>query len=148
MIVMLSAIILASVLVLFVLTPLLPSQRRRYRWQALGEQEETLQEQRAALADSLRTLESDYRIGDLMEADYHALRDRYRRQAAALFQGSNGYEAIVDEEIELAVRELRESRTSPHPGASTETCPACGAAYGVEGRFCPRCGARRDGDGQ
>ena len=81
---------------------------------------------------ALREAEFDFRMGKLSDADYAALRDRYRNEALS---------AIA------AIEDARNRNTRERPKAGTSKsshriafCPACGERLPTRANFCGGCG--------
>ncbi|MBI4491662.1 MAG: hypothetical protein HY690_02585 [Chloroflexi bacterium] len=96
---------------------------------------------REAALQALRELDFDYRLGNLAETDYRALRERHKLQAIALLKATNGRSEgeadALDAEIERAVR-------APHPGIAGPAYPpslGSGPRPGIRAAVRPR-GAR------
>jgi hypothetical protein len=99
---------------------------------------DALSRQRDAGYRSIKELEFEYELGNLSDSDYQSLRERYRREAAAVLQ-----------KLEAAVKEA----PSRHTAGATQTaaavsgqaallCPSCGKPGSAADRFCWSCGAR------
>jgi len=67
---------------------------------------EAEREQTARIA--LQEVELDYRLGNLAEADYHSLRNRYMRRAALAMKSRHEREQEIDELIEEQLRRMKE----------------------------------------
>jgi len=113
------AVILGMVALIFVLSPL---YRRGVSFvQVSSAQEISLpaeKEQSARIA--LHDVELDYQLGNISEADYRALHERYMRSAMVAMkeqagvetpmQASNEREKAIDEQIEECLRRLKENK--------------------------------------
>ena len=89
--------------------------------------------QRDTTYQALKELEFEYNLGNLSDADYADLRERYRTQAAGILQRLDAATEHIDPE-------------DPPPAAleapSGRACPSCHEAI-VEGdTYCARCGER------
>ena len=86
---------------------------------------------------ALKELEFEYNLGNLSEADYADLRQRYRIHAADILQKLDL--AMAAGNAHLA----RDGEPAILEGeASEEACPSCGEAVGPGDAFCSLCGAR------
>jgi len=85
------------------------------------------EEAQAAAIEALREIEFEYQTGKLLEADYVGLRNRY----AALALGAR--DAIAEQPDAIAEQ----------PDAGDRSCHACGASFGGQAKFCPRCGVEQ-----
>ncbi len=96
-----------------------------------------LQEQREAIYQEARILQSDLALGHLSQEEYEKRLREYRIQAAELLrQEDNSRE--LDSSLEEEILGLRDT-----PGALEEvvTCPNCGARVDDEAGECSECGA-------
>ncbi len=98
---------------LYAVQPLLrPGRRRpgeRARIAARAEEDQLLDEREAAYR-ALAELDLDRQLGNLDEADYRDLRERYRQRAVAVLRALDGHEPELDEQIEQAVALHRVAR--------------------------------------
>jgi hypothetical protein len=67
-------------------------------------------EQTARIA--LQEIELDYQLGNLGEADYDSLKERYMRRAILAMRSRQGREQELDELIEAEVRRLKEGKVA------------------------------------
>ena len=92
-----------------------------------------LERQKLEAYAALREAEFDFRMGKLSDADYAALRDRYRHEALAAIAA-----------IEDARNRNKRERPRPSSGGKAERriafCPACGEALPAGANFCGGCG--------
>ncbi len=101
------AIVLGIAALAFVLYPLYrrsPADVQTH--QSSGEAISTEQEQAARAA--LQEIELDYRLGNIAEADYRILRERYMQRALVALKSRYDHEEKIDEEIEEQLRKLKE----------------------------------------
>ncbi len=102
--------ILLGVLALaFVLYPLYQRTNAKVRYvtsQLLTASQQTDFEQGARIA--LQEVEFDFQLGNLAEADYRSLRERYMRRALSALKLRYDREREFDETIEEQVRTLRD----------------------------------------
>lgn len=97
---------------------------------------------RDAAYRSIKELDFEYELGNLSDADYQRLRQRYRRDAAATLRkldvaasGSTGAPAAG------AGASPAEAPTAPLP--SGLICPSCAAPVEAGDRYCWSCGAQQ-----
>lgn len=120
--------VLVLAVAVYVLWPLLkPSGDAELRDEA-SEDAARIDQREAALA-ALRDIEFEYRLGNLTEADYRQLRERYYRRALATLRGRSPSDAL-DEELEREIATLRQRAAA--------RCATCGGP--LLGGRCPRCG--------
>jgi hypothetical protein len=67
-------------------------------------------EQTARIA--LQEIELDYQLGNLGEADYDSLKERYMRRAILAMRSRQGREQELDELIEAELRRLKEGKVA------------------------------------
>lgn len=118
---------------------------------------EDLLAQRQATYAAIKELDFDHEMGNLADADYHELRERYRRKAAGILRdldelqagsvpfaaeaGPDGEEepaTSLDDELEREIRRRRRARRRAASGG--RTCTSCGGPIGPRDRFCAGCG--------
>jgi hypothetical protein len=94
-----------------------------------------LDERKASIYENLRDLQFEYRVGKLSDADYqHSKQDLQKTLAAVM--------AEVDKlRIQLNGNTPQQKPIEPKgPPADGRTCPACGAKFEKELKFCGECG--------
>ncbi len=127
---LLVAVILGASALAFVLHPL---YRQSYaKTQAQHAQESSLQDgasqsssQSFALSSTvnssdreqtakaaLQEIELDYQLGNLGEADYHFLKERYMRRAILAMKSRQNHEQELDELIEAQLRRMKEGKVA------------------------------------
>jgi hypothetical protein len=62
-----------------------------------------------AARSALREIELDYQLGNISEADYRTLRERYVRRALVALKSRYEHEQELDEAIEAQLRQMREA---------------------------------------
>ena len=90
-----------------------------------------LDERKAAIYENLRDLQFEYRVGKLSDADYqHSKRDLQKELAAVMA------------EVDKLKVQLNGNAPSPQAPVKPDPlkCPACGAAFDKELKFCGECG--------
>lgn len=88
-----------------------------------------LEERRAAIFDSLRDLEFEYRLGKLSDPDYRQTREDLERELAALTA-----------EIERVLGQAAPPAEPPSKPAAATECLHCGARFPQPMKFCGECG--------
>jgi hypothetical protein len=114
-----------------------------------------LEAERERLLAALRDLDLDHATGKVSPEDYAVLRPELVAQGAAVLRRLDALavrptgrrvapSALVDDEIEAAVRVLRPGSRLPKayaPAPAASACPACGQPANAPDRFCSSCGA-------
>lgn len=62
-----------------------------------------------AARSALREIELDYQLGNISEADYRTLRERYVRRALVALKSRYEHEQELDEAIEAQLQQMREA---------------------------------------
>jgi rRNA maturation endonuclease Nob1 len=93
-----------------------------------------LDDRKAAIYESLRDLQFEYRVGKLSEEDYQTSKRDLQKELAVVL-------ADVDKlKLQLGVNgAVRPAAPKPVKAAGT-VCPACGAKFEKELKFCGECG--------
>jgi len=162
MLVSILAVVMAAAAFALVGYPLLRERREQAPGLAMPDEYERALEdltaQRDATYAAIKELDFDQEMGNLPEADYRELRDRYRRKAAGILReldelqaGSvpfaaearpNGEEepaTSLNDELEREIRRRRRARRRAASGG--HACTSCGGPIGPRDRFCSGCGA-------
>ena len=87
-----------------------------------------LDERKASIYENLRDLQFEYRVGKLSDADYQNTKQNLQKELAAVM-------AEVDK-----VKAQLNGHGAPPPKPDPLTCPACGAKFEKELKFCGECG--------
>ncbi len=61
---------------------------------------------------ALQEIELDYQLGNLGEADYHFLKERYMRRAILAMKSRQNHEQELDELIEAQLRRMKEGKVA------------------------------------
>ena len=92
-----------------------------------------LDDRKAAIYESLRDLQFEYRVGKLSEEDYQISKRDLQKELA-----------VVLSDVDKLKSQLAVNGTAPPPAApaklSSKVCPACGAKFEKELKFCGECG--------
>ena len=103
-----------------------------------------LDERKAAIYENLRDLQFEYRLGKLSDADYQTTKKDLQKELAAVL-------AEVDQ-LKESLAKGKKPEPAPVPAAKpkvaangtstpkTFTCPACGATFEKDLKFCGECG--------
>jgi hypothetical protein len=125
-----------------VLTTLILWYIFRIRTQDLPEPEAVspfhhLEVRRAAIYESLRDLQFEYRVGKLSDADYQSTKQGLQSQLAGILA-----------EIDRIKSELPQPKAvaQSKKSAPSKTCPHCGAKFDKALKFCGECGKSMTGD--
>jgi rubrerythrin len=97
---------------------------------------------RMVLYENLQDLEFEFQARKIAAADYEALRESYKTEAARLMLASKDLEQGNAEDVfierEVAARRARRKDQI----AEAYLCPSCGFQNPVPVKFCGECGAR------
>jgi hypothetical protein len=89
-----------------------------------------LDERKASIYENLRDLQFEYRVGKLSDADYRESKQSLQKELAAVMS-----------EVDKLKTQLNGNTPPPAPvKADPLTCPACGAKFEKELKFCGECG--------
>ncbi|HLZ59881.1 MAG TPA: hypothetical protein VKR06_23275 [Ktedonosporobacter sp.] len=72
------------------------------------EESTQLAEREQLARTALQEVELDYQLGNIAEADYRSLRERYMRRALVALKSRYDREQEIDDEIEQELREIKE----------------------------------------
>ncbi len=96
-----------------------------------------LDERKAAIYENLRDLQFEYRLGKLSDQDYqNTKKDLQKELARVLSEVDQLKLQIGGNGVPGAVR----TPAQPAPPLSGFVCPACGAKFDQELKFCGECG--------
>jgi NADH pyrophosphatase NudC (nudix superfamily) len=91
-----------------------------------------LDERKAAIYENLRDLQFEYRVGKLSDADYQHTKQDLQKELAAVM-------AEVDK-LQSQLNGSAPQAAPPKPQTDSRTCPACGAKFEKQLKFCGECG--------
>ncbi len=119
------ALVLGGLALVFVLNPLYrrkqtkeiaASSVRQAEWESThGEFESLSNSEKASLENeqaargAIQEVELDYQLGNISEADYRSLRERYLRRALVAMKSRYDREQELDDPIEAQLRTMREN---------------------------------------
>jgi len=93
-----------------------------------------LDDRKAAIYENLRDLQFEFRVGKLSDEDYQSTKRDLQKELA-----------VVLSEVDKLKAQLGMNGTVPPPAPKVErarslVCPACGAKFEKELKFCGECG--------
>jgi hypothetical protein len=93
-----------------------------------------LDDRKAAIYENLRDLQFEYRVGKLSDEDYQSTKRDLQKELA-----------VVLSEVDKLKAQLSMNGAVPAPASKVEktggtVCPACGAKFEKELKFCGECG--------
>lgn len=119
------ALVLGGLALVFVLNPLYrrkqtkeiaASSVRQVEWESTHDEFESLSnsekaslENEQAARGAIQEVELDYQLGNISEADYRSLRERYLRRALVAMKSRYDREQELDDPIEAQLRTMREN---------------------------------------
>lgn len=111
------AILLGLSALLVVIYPLLGLDRAAVASAAGSDALADVAERERSAKMALRDVDFDYRLGNLEEGDYHALRDRYEQRALAALRTRYEREQTLDRLIDEQLAALREKKVATKPSS-------------------------------
>lgn len=101
-----------------------------------------LKRRRLVVYENIQDLDFEFKAGKIAPADYEALRNHYRGEAAELMVASEEAE-LSSADGGLIEREVaaRRTRRAQQPPADEYVCPKCGFENALPVKFCGECGA-------
>ena len=92
-----------------------------------------LDERKAAIYESLRDLQFEYRLNKLSDQDYQTTKVELQKELARVLAETDKIKAEMGQPVAAAP-------PPPKPKAKPNTCPSCGAAFDKALKFCGECG--------
>jgi hypothetical protein len=94
-----------------------------------------LDERKAAIYESLRDLQFEYRVNKLSDEDYQTTKVELQKELARVLAETDRIKS------EMGQSSVSQPVKAPAPRAvKPNTCPACGASFEKELKFCGECG--------
>lgn len=94
-----------------------------------------LDERKAAIYENLRDLQFEYRLGKLSDADYQSTKKDLQKELAHVLQEVDK----LKEKLGATVKSAAPAKAAAKP-AEANACPACGATFKEDLKFCGECG--------
>jgi len=94
-----------------------------------------LDERKAAIYESLRDLQFEYRVNKLSDEDYQTTKVELQKELARVLAETDRIKAEMGVPGKAAV-----PATTAAPAPKPNTCPSCGAAFEKPLKFCGECG--------
>ena len=91
-----------------------------------------LDERKAAIYESLRDLQFEYRLNKLSDQDYQTTKVELQKELARVLAETDKIKAEMGQPVAAA--------PPPKPKTKPNTCPSCGAAFDKALKFCGECG--------
>jgi len=96
-----------------------------------------LDERKAAIYENLRDLQFEYRVGKLSDEDYQSTKRDLQKELAGVLAEVDRLKA----QLGSVNGASRPAAPDPKPAKTSGTvCPACGARFEKELKFCGECG--------
>jgi len=104
-----------------------------------------LDERKAAIYDSLRDAQFEYRVGKLSDEDYQQTKLGLQKELAVVMAEIDrikGTLPVESKKSEGKKAEVKKSSASASSGAATQAhvCPSCGAQFPQALKYCGECG--------
>jgi rRNA maturation endonuclease Nob1 len=97
-----------------------------------------LDERKAAIYENLRDLQFEYRVGKLSETDYQKTKHDLQSELAAVLAEVDRVSAALAGHAPEPFQTVSEEPVKPVPTGLI--CPACGAKFEKQLKFCGECG--------
>jgi hypothetical protein len=91
-----------------------------------------LDERKAAIYESLRDLQFEYRLDKLSDQDYQTTKVELQKELARVLAETDRIKAEMGQPVTAAPQ--------PKPRPKPNTCPSCGAGFEKALKFCGECG--------
>ena|SRR5579872_5637046 len=101
-----------------------------------------LDERKAAIYENLRDLQFEYRLGKLSDADYQSTKKDLQKELANVLAEVDQIKASLGQPPKPAPKPaVKAASNGAKPAAAPAfTCPACGATFEKELKYCGECG--------
>jgi hypothetical protein len=94
-----------------------------------------LDERKAAIYESLRDLQFEYRLDKLSDQDYQTTKVELQKELARVLQETDRIKA------EMGMQpQAKPAPPPPPPAPKKNACPSCGAVFEKALKFCGECG--------
>lgn len=108
--------------------------------------DESLEDQKLEIYESLRDLDYDRQMRKVSSDDYEQLRQQLTDEALALLSQLDSKarpgEVRDKDPLEEEIAQYRAHRRAPKVTRDSTTCPRCNRSQSKESRFCGHCGVR------
>ena len=94
-----------------------------------------LDERKAAIYESLRDLQFEYRLDKLSDEDYQTTKVELQKELARVLAETDRIKAELGPSEPVAT-----AAATPAPAPKRNTCPSCGAVFEKALKFCGECG--------
>jgi len=91
-----------------------------------------LDERKAAIYESLRDLQFEYRLNKLSDEDYQTTKKELQMELAQVMAETDRIKGELPQPVKVAV--------APVPVKRKNVCPSCGAEFEKALKFCGECG--------
>jgi len=99
-----------------------------------------LDERKAAIYENLRDLQFEYRVGKLSDQDYQTTKRDLQKELAGVMAEVDRVKARIEGNGFVSPNTPEAPRQAALPAISGFVCPACGAKFEKELKFCGECG--------
>jgi hypothetical protein len=101
-----------------------------------------LDERKAAIYDSLRDAQFEFRVGKLSDEDYQQTKLGLQKELAVVMAEVDRIKGTLPPEGKKSDGKKAEGKKTASSGASTQAnvCPSCGAQFAQSLKFCGECG--------
>jgi len=94
-----------------------------------------LDERKAAIYESLRDLQFEYRLDKLSDEDYQTTKVELQKELARVLAETDRIKAELGQSAPAPA-----AAATPAPAPKRNTCPSCGAVFEKALKFCGECG--------
>ena len=94
-----------------------------------------LDERKAAIYESLRDLQFEYRLNKLSDEDYQTTKLELQKELARVLAETDRIKAELGQSAPTPA-----AAPAPPPAPKRSTCPSCGAVFEKALKFCGECG--------
>jgi hypothetical protein len=99
-----------------------------------------LDERKAAIYESLRDLQFEYRLNKLSDADYQTTKVELQKELARVLAETDRIKAEMTKKGRSETFPTDVAAPAPPPAPKPNTCPSCGAVFEKALKFCGECG--------